>query len=324
MSFSTGSGGSGTANVSSRSADSPGAWRAVRSDGNGAGCASAAAAPGQRQGGVFDTLIYERSGPIAWVTLNRPEVLNAFSVRMRDELFAALEAVRDDPDVRALVLRGAGRAFCAGADLTEFGPAPSPVAARSIRFARDVWALLDSVEVPKIAALHGFVIGSGLEIALFCDLRVVADGTQFAFPETHLGLIPAAGKGTRLNLPYPKELYPVIRENRYKPLAQFVVENLVASQAREIVFVINETKHQLIGYFGSGQRFGCRFSYVVQEGNGDRNGSTSPGLAHALDSAYHLVCGKTVLFGMADTLMQPQDIFRQLLLAAHPDRKSVV
>lgn len=136
--------------------------------------------------------------------------------------------------------------------------------------------------------------------------------------EDTIGLIPAAGKGTRLNLPYPKELYPVIRENRYKPLAQFVVENLVASQARDIVFVINETKHQLIGYFGSGQRFGCRFSYVVQEGNGDKNGSTSPGLAHALDSAYHLVCGKTVLFGMADTLMQPQDIFRQLLLAAHP------
>jgi glucose-1-phosphate thymidylyltransferase len=136
--------------------------------------------------------------------------------------------------------------------------------------------------------------------------------------EELIGLIPAAGKGTRLNLPYPKELYPVIRNNRYKPLAQFVVENMLESGVRDIVFVINETKHQLIGYFGSGQRFDCTFSYVVQENDHNLNGSTSPGLAHALDSAYHLVCGKTVFFGMADTLMQPRDVFRHLLINAQP------
>lgn len=131
-----------------------------------------------------------------------------------------------------------------------------------------------------------------------------------------IGLIPAAGQGSRLNLPYPKELYPIIRENRYKPLAQFVVENLIASGVRDIVFVINETKHQLIGYFGSGRRFGCSFSYAVQENTNNHGTSTSPGLAHALDAAYHLVRGKTVLFGMADTIMQPQNIFRHLLDAA--------
>lgn len=137
--------------------------------------------------------------------------------------------------------------------------------------------------------------------------------------EQVIGLIPAAGKGTRLNLPYPKELYPVIRDNRYKPLAQFVVENFLASGVRDIVFVINETKHQLIGYFGSGRRFGCRFSYVVQENESLVNSSTSPGLAHALDSAYHLICGKTVLFGMADTLMQPMNVFQHLLEGARPE-----
>lgn len=142
--------------------------------------------------------------------------------------------------------------------------------------------------------------------------------------EEVIGLIPAAGKGTRLNLPYPKELYPIIRENRYKPLAQFVVENMVVSGVRDIVFVINETKHQLIGYFGSGRRFGCQFSYVVQENEQDLNGSTSPGLAHALDSAYHLVCGKSVLFGMADTLMQPPDLFRRLLNAGSPDDQVIL
>jgi len=138
-----------------------------------------------------------------------------------------------------------------------------------------------------------------------------------------IGLIPAAGKGLRLGLPYPKELYPVIRENRYKPVSQFVVENLTAAGVQEVVFVINETKHQLIGYFGSGARFGCRFSYVVQEATGDERDS-SPGLAHALDSAYHLSRGKTVFFGMADTIMQPRDLFLRAFQNSLPDDEIVL
>ena len=79
-----------------------------------------------------------------------------------------------------------------------------------------------------------------------------------------IGLIPAAGKGVRLGLPYPKELYPIIRDNHYKPVAQFVLDNLTQAGIQHIVFVINETKHQLIGYFCDGRRFGCNISYVVQ------------------------------------------------------------
>jgi glucose-1-phosphate thymidylyltransferase len=137
--------------------------------------------------------------------------------------------------------------------------------------------------------------------------------------ENLIGLIPAAGRGMRLGLPYPKELYPIIQNNHYKPISQFVVENLTVSGIRDIVFVINETKHQLIGFFGSGYRFGCNFSYVVQEQREDPGASTSPGLSHALDSAYHLVKGKTVLFGMADTIIEPTDVFRRLLEAAQPE-----
>ncbi len=133
-----------------------------------------------------------------------------------------------------------------------------------------------------------------------------------------IGLIPAAGKGVRLGLPYPKELYPVIRDNRYKPVSQYVLENLTSAGVRHVVFVINETKHQLIGYFGDGSRFGCRISYVVQEQRDDTN-STSPGLAHALNSAYHLTQGRTVCFGMADTIMTPKEVFRQLLETGAPD-----
>jgi len=141
----------------------------------------------------FQTVRYEKDGPLAWVTLNRPEVLNAYNVRMRDELYEVLTAVRDDDDVRVLTLRGAGRAFCAGADLTEFGSAPSPTSARAIRFARDVWALLGNLPALTIASLHGYVFGSGLEMALLCDLQIAAASTIFAMPEVRLGLIPAAG-----------------------------------------------------------------------------------------------------------------------------------
>ncbi|MCH7655260.1 MAG: enoyl-CoA hydratase/isomerase family protein [Chloroflexi bacterium] len=144
------------------------------------------------------TVLFEKRGDIAVVTLNRPDALNAFSVRMRDELWEVLGAVRDDPDVRGMLLQGAGeRAFCAGADLTEFGTAPSQAVARTVRWERDVWGLLLGLPKPTVAALHGYCLGSGLEMAVLCDLRVAADDAVFGMPEAGLGLVPAAG-GTQL------------------------------------------------------------------------------------------------------------------------------
>ena len=128
-----------------------------------------------------------------------------------------------------------------------------------------------------------------------------------------IGLIPAAGKGVRLGLPYPKELYPIIRDNHYKPVSQFIVDQMKSVGVNHIVFVINETKHQLLGYFGSGSRFDCHFSYVVQEQINETASSTSPGLAHALDSAYHLIKDKIVFFGMADTIIRPGNAFSHCL-----------
>ena len=141
-----------------------------------------------------DTVLYDKSGPVARLTLNRPRRLNAYNVAMRDELFVLLEAVRDDPDVRAVALSGAGeRAFCAGADLSEFGSAPSQVVARAVRWERDVWGLFLAIDKPIVAALHGYVIGSGVEMACLCDLRVASEDATFAMPETALGMAPAAG-----------------------------------------------------------------------------------------------------------------------------------
>lgn len=132
-----------------------------------------------------------------------------------------------------------------------------------------------------------------------------------------VGLIPAAGKGLRLGLPYPKELYPIIRNNRYKPVVQHTLENMTAAGISHVVFVINETKHQLLGYFGDGRRFNCHISYVVQEQEG-QDEDASPGLSQALDAGYHLTQGKTVAFGMADTIIQPVDAFGHMMRALRP------
>lgn len=143
---------------------------------------------------VFESLIYEKRDGVALVTLNRPEALNAYNLRMRDDLYEVLRAIRDDDEVRVGILRGAGRkAFCAGADLSEFLTAPPPVEARRIRFERDVWSLFLSLPQPLIAALHGYVLGSGIEIALCCDIRIASEDVRFGLPEVGLGIIPAAG-----------------------------------------------------------------------------------------------------------------------------------
>lgn len=144
--------------------------------------------------GSFETVTFEILDSVAWITLNRPRVLNAYNIQMRDDLYEALTAVSWDREVRAVVISGAGdRAFCAGADLTEFGTAPSQRIARQVRWERDVWGLLMDLPIPTIAAMHGYVFGSGLEIALCCDIRIATSNAVFGLPETSLGFIPAAG-----------------------------------------------------------------------------------------------------------------------------------
>jgi len=142
----------------------------------------------------FNTLIYEKKDRIAYVTLNRPKALNVYNVQMRDELYQVLGAIKDDPEVRVGIFKGAGeKAFCAGADLSEFLTAPSPIVARQVRFGRDVWNLFLSIPQPLIAAVHGFILGSGIEMSLCCDIRIASEDARFGLPEVGLGIIPAAG-----------------------------------------------------------------------------------------------------------------------------------
>jgi enoyl-CoA hydratase/carnithine racemase len=181
----------------------------------------------------FETVIYEKSDGIAYVTLNRPGALNAFSVQMRDDLYEIVDAIRSDDEVRVAVFKGAGdKAFCAGADLKEFLTAPSAVRARRIRSIRDLWRLFLSTPQPLIAALHGYVLGSGVEIALFCDLRIAAPDVVFGLPEVGLGILPAAG-GTQtlpriLGLPGALDMLLTGRRlNSQEALARGLVNQVV-------------------------------------------------------------------------------------------------
>jgi len=142
-----------------------------------------------------DVLIYEKTGDgLAWVTLNRPQVLNAINMEMRDALWDTLHAVRDDPDVRAVIFKGAGnRGFSAGADISEFGSAPSFAEARRARRERDVWGFMISLDTVLIAAVHGFALGAGIELPMCCDIRIASDDARLGLPEVGLGYIPSAG-----------------------------------------------------------------------------------------------------------------------------------
>lgn len=130
---------------------------------------------------------------VATITLNRPQQLNAINMAMRDLLWEYLHAVDGLPDARVILFRGNGRAFSAGADISEFGTAPSVMASRAARHERDVWWALLNHRCVTVARMHGFCFGAGLELPLCCDLRIASDDATFGLPEVTLGYIPSAG-----------------------------------------------------------------------------------------------------------------------------------
>lgn len=136
---------------------------------------------------------------VAWVTLDRPEAANARNQQMRDELRVIWTTIATDDDIAVVVLTGAGdRYFCAGMDLKEAGKLETPAERRDrLRAARDI-ELLARLPQPTIAAVNGFALGGGLEMALACDLRVVADDAQLGLTELDHGLVPGGGGTQRL------------------------------------------------------------------------------------------------------------------------------
>jgi enoyl-CoA hydratase len=134
---------------------------------------------------------------VALVTIDRPEALNALSFDLLRELATALETLDADPDCRAIVLTGAGtRAFAAGADIRELAGQTAASLAQGHDF--DAWGRIDSIGLPLIAAVRGFALGGGCELAMACDMLIAGDDAQFGQPEIKLGVMPGAGGTQRL------------------------------------------------------------------------------------------------------------------------------
>jgi enoyl-CoA hydratase/carnithine racemase len=144
-------------------------------------------------------VLYEKKDAIAYVTVNRPKVLNALNTPTWKDLRIAFEDARDDAAVLGVILTGAGdKAFIAGADIGELAHATAIDAERSSRFGQSVLDLIENLGKPVIAAVNGFALGGGCETAMACTIRIAVDGAKFGQPEVKLGLLPGGGGTQRL------------------------------------------------------------------------------------------------------------------------------
>jgi enoyl-CoA hydratase/carnithine racemase len=148
---------------------------------------------------TLTNVLYEKKGSIAFVTVNRPKVLNALNTPTWQDLRTAFEHARDDATVRGVILTGAGdKAFIAGADISELAHVTAFEAELSSRFGQGVLDLIENLGKPVIAAVNGFALGGGCETAMACTIRIAVETAKFGQPEVALGLIPGGGGTQRL------------------------------------------------------------------------------------------------------------------------------
>jgi enoyl-CoA hydratase len=146
----------------------------------------------------LENVLYEKRNGIAYVTVNRPKVLNALNTPTWADIRTAFEDARDDAAVHGVILTGAGKAFIAGADISELSKATALDAERASRFGQEVLDLIENLGKPVIAAVNGFALGGGCETAMACTIRIAVDTAKFGQPEVTLGLLPGGGGTQRL------------------------------------------------------------------------------------------------------------------------------
>src|SRR6266576_616271 len=147
----------------------------------------------------LDNVLYEKKGAVAYVTLNRPKVLNALNTKTWEDLRTAFEAARDDHEVRGVILTGAGdKAFIAGADINELAHLTAVEGEESSSFGQAVLNLVENLGKPVIAAITGFALGGRCETALACTIRIASETAKFGQPEVKLGILPGGGGTQRL------------------------------------------------------------------------------------------------------------------------------
>lgn len=209
----------------------------------------------------------EVDGAIGWIVLNRPDQINAISDEIRTGFPAALQALDDDPSIRVIVVRGAGdRGFCVGADIKEQRPPETAVEVRRRMDGARWIEALDRVNKPVIAAIHGYCMGGGLELALACDIRFAAPDAVFALPELGLGLIPGGGgtqriarvlglgraldfvlTGDRVTAPVAREMGLVTRLSRTSEGLWDEVRELASRLADKSAMALSSARHLIRG-----------------------------------------------------------------------------
>ncbi|MFD4352490.1 enoyl-CoA hydratase [Nocardia sp. NPDC058518] len=144
----------------------------------------------------YETILVETKNRVGWITLNRPKALNALNTQVLDDIVAALDELGRDDEVGAVVITGSAKAFAAGADIKEMAPKSYMDMFMDDFFAR--WDRLAQFRKPTIAAVAGYALGGGCELAMLCDILIAADTAQFGQPEIKLGVIPGIGGSQRL------------------------------------------------------------------------------------------------------------------------------
>lgn len=225
---------------------------------------------------TFDNLLLERDGAVAVVTLNRPKVLNALNNQTLAELASCLAGLKADPEVRAIILTGAGeKSFVAGADINELA-ALSPVEGQAhARRGQLIFDAIENLGKPVIAAINGFALGGGCELAMACTMRLAADTARFGQPEVNLGLIPGyagsqrlprlVGKGIALEILLTGDMvgaqraYEIGLVNRVVPAAELMAEARKLAQALAakapiaVRFILDAVNQGLEAPFAVGQ-----------------------------------------------------------------------
>ena len=147
---------------------------------------------------MYETLKYEIKDNIGYITISRPEALNAISTTVLTELKAVLQQVENDPEVKVVILTGEGKAFVAGADIAQMSALSGVEGHDMIKFGADVMNYMEAIDKPIIAAVNGFALGGGCELAMACDFRIASEKAKFGQPEVNLGIIPGFGGTQRL------------------------------------------------------------------------------------------------------------------------------